>query len=97
MNNTYQYFISKNHIIPQCKKLLSIIKQPTTEEYMSLCYQELKKKDIELFNLYYHRKPNNISEKDFITKLSHKAVYLHVLVNYNLLLIIFNLNLIVKL
>lgn len=74
MNNTYQYFISKNHIIPQCKKLLSIIKQPTTEEYMSLCYQELKKKDIELFNLYYHRKPNNISEKDFITKLSHKAV-----------------------
>lgn len=83
MNNTYQYFISKNHIIPQCKKLLSIIKQPTTEEYMSLCYQELKKKDIELFNLYYHRKPNNISEKDFITKLSHKAVLDSAQVIYN--------------
>ena len=83
MNNTYQYFISKNHIIPQCKKLLSIIKQPTTEEYMSLCYQELKKKDIELFNLYYHRKPNNISEKDFITKLSHKAVLDSVQLIYN--------------
>lgn len=73
--NSIDYFNSKQHIINQSKKLLSLINKPLNEDNMSITIDALKKNNIELFNMYYRKKPRNMNDSIFLNKLSIKSIY----------------------
>lgn len=62
------YFNSEDHINKQCFKIEHLMHRRINK-------QKIKEMNIYLFNRYYRLKPNNISDRLFLERLSIKSIY----------------------
>lgn len=62
------YFNSEEHINKQCFKIEHLMHRRINK-------QKIKEMNIYLFNRYYRMKPNNISDRLFLERLSIKSIY----------------------
>ena len=62
------YFNSEDHINKQCFKIEHLMHRRINK-------QKIKEMNTYLFNRYYRLKPNNISDRLFLERLSIKSIY----------------------